>query len=75
MSRIVKEQYPIEKLPEDLRVGLPKGARVRVTLDWDAPVEPRMTLDEILSAVPDDRRRSAEEIDEGLRHERDRWER
>jgi hypothetical protein len=32
MNRIVKEHYPVEKLPADLREGFPAGAKVRVTL-------------------------------------------
>ncbi len=32
MNRIVKESYPVEKLPEDLRVGFEAGRLVRVTL-------------------------------------------
>ncbi len=32
MNRIVKEHYPVEKLPEDLREGFAQGALVRVTL-------------------------------------------
>jgi hypothetical protein len=32
MNRIVREHYPVEKLPEDLRAGFPAGSFVRVTL-------------------------------------------
>lgn len=31
MNRIVREHYPVEKLPEDLREGL-QGTHVRVTV-------------------------------------------
>ena len=33
MGRIVRDRYPIEKLPEDLRDGLSRGAIVRVTVE------------------------------------------
>lgn len=77
MNRIVKEHYPVEKLPEDLREGLPEGTQVRVTLDleldWETPVEPRMSLDEIFSAVPESARKSSAQIDREMRRSRDEW--
>ncbi|MFG1398926.1 hypothetical protein [Roseixanthobacter pseudopolyaromaticivorans] len=33
MNRIVREHYPVEKLPEDLRDGLPAGVTVTVTVE------------------------------------------
>jgi hypothetical protein len=33
MNKIVKEHYPVEKLPADLRAGLPKHGRVRIELE------------------------------------------
>ncbi|MDE1160036.1 MAG: hypothetical protein PW791_17515 [Neorhizobium sp.] len=39
MNKIVREHYPVANLPEDLRVGLDDGARVRVVLEVeDQPV-------------------------------------
>lgn len=35
MNRIVREHYPVERLPEDLRVGLPREAFVTVTVQAD----------------------------------------
>lgn len=32
MNRIVREHYPVEKLPEDLRTGLPPHVFVTVTV-------------------------------------------
>ncbi len=32
MNRIVKEHYPVEKLPEDLRAGLGAATHVRITV-------------------------------------------
>ena len=33
MNRIVREHYPVEKLPEDLREGIPAGEQVTVTVE------------------------------------------
>lgn len=35
MNKIVREHYPVEKLPEDLRAGLPRDATVTVTVEAD----------------------------------------
>lgn len=32
-DRIIREDYPVERLPEDLRAGLSDGERVRVTIE------------------------------------------
>ncbi|MGA0533780.1 hypothetical protein [Hansschlegelia sp. KR7-227] len=32
-DKIIREDYPVEKLPEDLRAGLGAGTRVRVTVE------------------------------------------
>ena len=33
MNKIVRKFYPVERLPTDLRLGLPKGGWVHVELD------------------------------------------
>jgi hypothetical protein len=33
MNKIVKEHYPVERLPADLQAGLPKQGRVRIELE------------------------------------------
>ncbi len=33
MNKIVKEHYPVERLPADLQAGLPKEGRVRIELE------------------------------------------
>ncbi len=52
MNKIVREYYPVSRLPEDLREGLISDAQVIVTVEQ---VEPRpnrvMTLDEIFAAA------------------------
>lgn len=39
MNRIVREHYPVEKLPEDLRESVADEERVRVVLESEAPEE------------------------------------
>lgn len=77
MNKIVKTHYPVEKLPEDLRKDLPEGGAVTVTLeleqDWETPREPLMSVDEMLTAVPESQRRSGDDIDADLRRQRDEW--
>ncbi|MFN7125599.1 MAG: hypothetical protein ACK4M8_06940 [Allorhizobium sp.] len=36
MNKIVREHYPVENLPADLREGLGDGATVRVVIEVDA---------------------------------------
>jgi hypothetical protein len=74
MNRIVREHYPASKLPEDLRVGVDPAATVTVTVveeDANSP-EKVMSLGEIwaLRAPPF---RTAQEIDDDLRRDRDEW--
>lgn len=54
MNRIVREHYPVEKLPEDLRDGLPIGATVTVTVEGEAP--PRSSFDARLDEILRDAR-------------------
>ena len=72
MNRIVKQHYPVSKLPEDLREGLDLSADVVVTVEEIERPDRVLTIEEIFAA-----RRppflSAEEIDRRIRDERDRW--
>jgi hypothetical protein len=74
MNRIVRENYPVSKLPKDLRIGLDPEAAVTVTIvEEDTKSSKKvMSLDEILAlrAPPF---RTAEEIDADLRRDRDEW--
>jgi hypothetical protein len=65
MNRIVKRHYPVEKLPEDLRVGFDPTSRVTVTLVQDGSSD----LTALLEAMDasDRPRRSRAEIDESVR--------
>ena len=74
MNKIVKEHYPASKLPEDLRAGVDPSSTVTVTIVEEETRAPRkvMSLEEILAlrAPPF---RTAQEIDEDLRRDRDEW--
>jgi hypothetical protein len=73
MNRIIRENYPASKLPEDLRAGLDPAAIVTVTIaEEEKRPEKVMSLEEIFS-LKGFRRRSAAEIDEDLRRQRDEW--
>ena len=72
MNKIIRENYPASKLPEDLREGIDPSTRVTVTVVEDAPSHSPMTLEEIFAS----RRppyRSAEEIVASIRQLRDEW--
>ena len=73
MNRIVRENYPASKLPEDLRSGVDPSSTVTVTIvEEEKRPENVMTLEEIwaLRAPPF---RTAQEIDGDLRRDRDEW--
>jgi hypothetical protein len=73
MNKIVLEHYPASKLPDDLRAGVDPSSTVTVTIvEEDKPPEKIMTFEEIFS-LEGFRRRSAAEIDEDLRGQRDEW--
>jgi hypothetical protein len=65
MNRIVKEHYPVERLPADLREGLDPLSRVTITL----VSEPHEGLAALLEAMdaPDRPRRNRADIDESIR--------
>ena len=73
MNRIVRERYPASKLPEDLRAGVDPSSTVTVTIvEEEKRPEKVMTLEEIF-ALRRPPFRTAEEIDEDLRRQRDEW--
>lgn len=73
MNRIVRENYPASKLPDDLRAGVDPSSTVTVTIvEEEKRPEKVMTLEEIF-ALRRPPFRSAEEIDEDLRRQRDEW--
>ena len=73
MNRIIREHYPASKLPEDLRAGVDPSSTVTVTIVEEGKrPEKAMTLEEIF-ALRRPPFRTAEEIDEDLRRQRDDW--
>jgi hypothetical protein len=50
MNKIVKEHYPVSKLPVELREGIdPKGHVTVTVVEEEKPSEGRMTLEEIIA--------------------------
>ena len=73
MNRIVRENYPASKLPEDLRAGVDPSSTVTVTIVEEEKRPTKvMTLEEIF-ALRRPPFRTAEEIDDDLRRQRDEW--
>jgi hypothetical protein len=70
MNRIVKEHYPAEKLPADLREGI-SGDRVTVTVVSEAGARPRAKRG--LFGVAKERDTSIAEAVERIRSLRDEW--
>jgi hypothetical protein len=72
MNRIVREHYPAEKLPPDLREGFAADARVTITIETEAEPETVMTLEEMF-ALRRDVFASPEEAVAHIRALRDEW--
>jgi hypothetical protein len=72
MNRVVRH-YPVSQLPEDLRTGLDPETAVTVTIvAEDAKPEKIVSLEEIW-AMRTPPFRTAQEIDDDLRRDRDAW--
>ncbi|ALA17040.1 hypothetical protein AL346_06005 [Chelatococcus sp. CO-6] len=86
MGRVVREHYPVSKLPEDLRDDLDPTATVRVVIEEEvrpgakAPEQTR-ERQQIFKKLADFRRQarpsfsSADEINAHVRSLRDEWDR
>jgi len=85
-DKIIRDDYPVERLPEDLRAGLGDVARVRVTVEaGGAPREPQTDkqkawaeiskLVEKARSAPGFRPVTAEEAVARIRALRDEWDR
>jgi hypothetical protein len=73
MDKIVRENYPASKLPDDLRIGVDPQTRVTVTITLDEERPERApTLEEIWAMIRPPYR-TKEEIDADLRRQRDEW--
>ncbi len=73
MNKIVRENYPASRLPDDLREGMDRSATVTVTVTEEKRPEHVLSLDEIF-AMRRSPYRSKEEIDAEIRRQRDEWE-
>ena len=72
MNKIIRENYPAAKLPDDLRDGMDPTSTVTVTVTQEESPRQIMSLEEIFAA----RRppfRSTDEIDAEIRRQRDEW--
>ncbi len=72
MNKIVREHYPVAKLPDDLRPSGDPGARVTVTIEEETKPASVMTLEEIFS-LSGFSRRTKREIDAEISRARDEW--
>ena len=78
MNRIVRDHYPAEKLPEDLRAGLPIGAQVQVTILVEAPqksTEDVLAMIDAYRATRQETVRTVEDAVAEIRALRDEWDR
>ena len=73
MNKFTREHYPASKLPEDLRGHVDPSATVTVTIvEEEKRPEKVMSLEEIW-ALRTPPFRTAREIDDDLRRQRDEW--
>jgi hypothetical protein len=75
MNKIIRENYPASKLPEDLRQGVDPNSTVTATVTTTEELkrpEHVMSLEEIF-ALRRPPFKSAEEIDAEIRRQRDEW--
>ena len=72
MNKIVRDNYPASKLPEDLREGIDPASQVTVVVSQETPPDHIMTIEEIF-ALRKPPFRSAEEINAEVRQLRDEW--
>lgn len=73
MNRIIREHYPVEALPADLREGMEPGATVRVTIEVEEAQRERDISLEDIFALRQPPYRTIEEITEDLRRQREEW--
>ena len=78
MNRIVREHYPVERLPEDLRPAAAAGGSVRVVIETEVPEEraaARMRAVAELSAVRDRMPQTQDDATARISKLRDEWDR
>jgi hypothetical protein len=80
MNKIVREHYPVENLPDDLREGLEAGSTVRVVVEVESAKQERrpLTFDESMRLIEEYRRNHPERVTiedavQRVRELRDEW--
>jgi hypothetical protein len=79
MNKIVREHYPVERLPADLRPELPLGASVTVTVTANEEMPRPLTSREAVALIAQMRARNSgkgvtpEEAAAEIRQLRDEW--
>ncbi|MGD9914190.1 MAG: hypothetical protein AB7S80_08920 [Rhizobiaceae bacterium] len=74
MNKVVREHYPAEKLPQELREGIAAGASVRVTVEVERrPLSREQLLETIRKAQANARGTTLEEAVARVRSLRDEW--
>ncbi|WP_153483692.1 hypothetical protein [Segnochrobactrum spirostomi] len=76
MTRVVRTAYPVSRLPEDLRDGLPDGAVVHITIETesDAKAQPLASFSSLIGALPPIHG-ATEDAVAAVRALRDEWDR
>ncbi|MEY3553682.1 MAG: hypothetical protein RL735_2030 [Pseudomonadota bacterium] len=75
MNRIVRQHYPVEKLPPELREGLDASAQVTIIVEAEPdPDEASPISLEQIFAMREPPFLTKEEIDRDLKKQRDEWE-
>jgi len=75
MNRIVRQHYPVEKLPPELREGLDASAQVTIIVEAEPdPDEASPISLEQIFAMREPPFLTKEEIDRDLKKRRDEWE-
>ncbi len=73
MNKIVRHNYPVSKLPEDLREGLPEDQTVTVEVAVETRQQtPHRTLEDIFAHAPRTFA-SVKEVNDYVRAMRDEW--
>ncbi len=71
MNRIVRENYPVADLPEDLREGFGNDVKVRVVIELASPLPSRVLSLEELFAMRRPPYKTREQIVDEVRRMRD----
>ena len=73
MNRIVRENYAVADLPEDLRDGFATDAEVRVVIEPASPMPEKVLSIDELFALRRPPYKTTEEIVQQVRRMRDEW--